>query len=210
MSEIATLLWRRFIYAGPVGEVTAREETMRDRVLRVADELLDAAGPDALSLRKIADLADTSTQAVYTQFGGKPGLADAMYRSGYQRLADELDALPEIADPVERMRALSLAYRRVALANPEHYKLMTGRPIVDYDPPRDSLRFAGSTMEPLVDAVREACASGALDGDPRTVATRLWAAGHGRVSLELHGLVEVDDDEANEYFDRLIDAHRPH
>ena len=98
---------------------------------------------------------------------------------------------------------------RVALANPEHYKLMTGRPIADYDPPRDSLRFAASTMEPLVDAVRTACATGVLDGDPRTVAMRLWAAGHGRVSLELHGLVDVDDDEANEYFDRLIDAHRP-
>ena len=192
-----------------MSDVTAPDETMRDRVLRVADELLDADGPDALSLRKIADLAGTSTQAVYTQFGGKPGLADAMYRSGYQRLADELDALPDIADPIERLRALALAYRRVALANPEHYKLMTGRPIADYDPPRDSLRFASSTMEPLVETVREACASGALAGDPRTIATRLWAAGHGRVSLELHGLVDVDDNEANEYFDRLIDAHRP-
>ena len=192
-----------------MADVTAPEETMRDRVLRVADELLAAEGPDALSLRKIADLAGTSTQAVYTQFGGKPGLTDAMYRSGYQRLADEIDALPDIDDPIERMRTYSFAYRRVALANPEHYKLMTGRPIADYDPPRDSLRFAASTMEPLVDAVRAACAAGVLEGDPRTVAMRLWAAGHGRVSLELHGLVEVDDDEANEYFDRLVDAHRP-
>ena len=192
-----------------MADVTAPEETMRDRVLRVADELLAAEGPDALSLRKIADLAGTSTQTVYTQFGGKPGLTDAMYRSGYQRLADEIDALPNIDDPIERMRTYSFAYRRVALANPEHYKLMTGRPIADYDPPRDSLRFAASTMEPLVDAVRAACAAGVLEGDPRTVAMRLWAAGHGRVSLELHGLVEVDDDEANEYFDRLVDAHRP-
>lgn len=192
-----------------MSDLTATEETMRQRVLRVADEVLDAAGPDALSLRKIAELAGTSTQAVYTQFGGKPGLADAMYRSGYRRLADELDALPDIADPIERLRTLALAYRRVALANPEHYKLMTGRPIADYDPPRDSLRFAAATMEPLVDAVRTACASGVLEGDPRTVAMRLWAAGHGRVSLELHGLVDVDDDEANDYFDRLIDAHRP-
>ena len=192
-----------------MADVTAPEETMRDRVLRVADELLAAEGPDALSLRKIADLAGTSTQTVYTQFGGKPGLADAMYRSGYQRLADEIDALPNIDDPIERMRTYSFAYRRVALANPEHYKLMTGRPIADYDPPRDSLRFAASTMEPLVDAVRAACAAGVLEGDPRTVAMRLWAAGHGRVSLELHGLVEVDDDEATEYFDRLVDAHRP-
>jgi len=41
------------------------------------------------------------------------------------------------------------------------------------------------------------------------MAMGLGAAGHGRVSLELHGLVEVADGEANEYFDRLVDAHRP-
>ncbi|MEO0494443.1 MAG: TetR/AcrR family transcriptional regulator [Actinomycetota bacterium] len=184
-------------------------ETMRERVLRVADDLLADEGPDALSLRRIADLADTSTQAVYTRFGGKPGLADALFRSGYRRLADEIAAMPDLHDPIEQLRALALAYRRVALANPHHYKLMTGRPIADYDPPRESLAFAASTMEPLVDAVRAACADGRLEGDVRTVATRLWAAGHGRVSLELHGLVEVDDAEANEYFDRLVDAHRP-
>ena len=182
---------------------------MRERVLRVADELLASSGPDGLSLRKIAELADTSTQAVYTQFGGKAGLADAMYRSGYQRLAAELGALPPIDEPIERLRELGLAYRRVALANPEHYKLMTGRPIADYDPPRDTLRFALSTMAPLIDAVRVGCESGLLDGDPRAIAMRFWAAGHGRVSLELHGLVPVDEAEANEYFDRLIDAHRP-
>jgi len=198
-----------FQYHVIMPDVSAPEEPMRDRVLRVADELLAGEGPDALSLRRIAELAGTSTQAVYTQFGGKPGLADAMYRSGYRRLADEIDALPDIDDPIERMRTYSFAYRRVALAGPEHYKLMTGRPIADYDPPPDSVRFAASTMEPLVDAVRAACAAGILDGDPRTIAMRLWAAGHGRVSLELHGLLEVDDDEANEYFDRLVDAHRP-
>lgn len=192
-----------------MGEDHATEETMRDRVLRVADELLASVGPDALSLRRIADLADTSTQAVYTRFGGKPGLADALYRLGYQRLADELAAMPPVADPIERLRALGLAYRRVALANPHHYTLMTGRPIADYDPPRESLRFAASTMKPLVEAVREACESGRLHGEPNTVAIRFWAAGHGRVSLELQGLVEVDEDEANEYVDRLIDAHRP-
>ena len=191
-----------------VSDRASADESMRDRLVRVADEVLAAEGPDALSLRKIADLAETSTQAVYTRFGGKPGLADAMYRSGYRRLADALGALPENPDPIERLRALSLAYREVALANPEHYKLMTGRPIADYDPSHDSLRYAASTMEPLVDAVRAACDAGVIEGEARTVAMRLWAAGHGRVSLELQGLLDIDDDEANRYFDLLIDAHR--
>jgi len=58
-----------------------------------------------------------------------------MYRSGCQRLADELGAVPDPDDPIERIRVLVLGYRCVALANPEHYKLMTGRPLPEYTPP---------------------------------------------------------------------------
>lgn len=184
------------------------DEPVGDRVQRIADELLAADGPTALSLRRIAELAGTSTQAVYTRFGGKPGLADALYRSGYARLADELASVGPGDDPIDRIRSLAAAYRRVALAHPEHYKLMTGRPIAEYTPPTDSRRFAASTLQPLIDAITDACAAGMLTGDPRTLAERFWAAGHGRVSLELHGLIEVDDDEAADYVDRVIDAHR--
>lgn len=184
------------------------DEPVGDRVQRVADELLATDGPTALSLRRIAERAGTSTQAVYTRFGGKPGLADALYRSGYARLADELAAVAPADDPIDRIRSLAAAYRRVALRNPEHYTLMTGRPIAEYTPPADSRRFAASTLEPLIEAIGDACAAGSLTGDPRTLAIRFWAAGHGRVSLELQGLIEVDDDEAADYVDRIIDAHR--
>ena len=185
------------------------DEPVGDRVQRVADELLAAEGPTALSLRRIAEGADTSTQAVYTRFGGKPGLADALYRSGYARLAEELASIGTVDDPIDRIRALGAAYRRVALSNPGHYELMTGRPIAEYEPPVESRRFAASTLQPLIDAIAEACAAGLLEGEPRALAERFWAAGHGRISLELHGLVEVDDDEAADYVDHVIDAHRP-
>jgi AcrR family transcriptional regulator len=188
---------------------TVDDEPVGDRVQRIADELLAADGPTALSLRRIAERADTSTQAVYTRFGGKPGLADALYRSGYARLADELASVAPVDDPIERIRDLAAAYRRVALANPGHYELMTGRPIPEYTPPTDSRRFAASTLQPLIDAISEACSAGLLTGEPRTLAERFWAAGHGRISLELHGLIEVDDDEAADYVDHVIDAHRP-
>ena len=42
-------------------------------VFSAAEHLLHADGPHALSVRHIAELAGTSTQAVYTEFGGKAG-----------------------------------------------------------------------------------------------------------------------------------------
>lgn len=154
----------------------------------VAERVLREAGPHALSLRRIAELAGTSTQAVYTSFGGKPGLIDALFRAGYARLAERLETVDPGLDPIPTILELSDAYRDNALANPHLYDLMTGRPLPEYDAPADSRAFARSTMQPLIDAVVDAVEQGELDGDPSQIAHVLWAAVHGFTSLLIHGL----------------------
>lgn len=183
----------------------------RASVFEAAEQVLRSAGPAALSVRRIADLADTSTQAVYTQFGGKPGLADALYREGYRRLEQRIAALDLPGDPIDRIRALAWAYRENALVNAHLYDLMTARPLPEYDPPVESRREALRTIEPLIEAIRDAVESGALAGDPRRITQHLWAAGHGLISLTLNGL-ELDDDAEEIYremLDTMIDQHRP-
>ena len=54
------------------------DEALRVRLLDAAGALLAAEGPDALSVRRIATEVDTSTTAVYSLFGGKPGLLRAL------------------------------------------------------------------------------------------------------------------------------------
>lgn len=174
------------------------------QLLDIASELLDSEGPHALSLRRLADAVGTSTQSVYTEFGGKPGLADALFRLGYQRLADHIDSLELPQNPIERIVALGHAYRHVARTHPAHYELMTSHPIAEYQPPTESLAFAVSTMRPLRDAIASATASGAIAGDPTSLARDLWAAGHGYVSLEINGLIEVSDDDFDRYLRRQI------
>ncbi len=176
------------------------------QLVESASTLLDEQGPHALSLRRLAESVGTSTQAVYTEFGGKPGLADALFRLGYQRLLDELDRVEPPDDPIERIVALGHVYRGVARRHPAHYELMTGRPIAEYEPPDASRSFAASTMQPLVDAVVDAVAAGALVGDPATIALDLWSAGHGYVSLEIGGLVRSDDDGFDRYIRSWLDA----
>ena len=147
--------------------VNPRPPDRRRELLEAAEEILRTHGPHALSLRDIAERSGTSTQAVYTEFGGKPGLADAL----------------------ERVRSLCWAYRETVLANPHFYALMSGRPIPEYDPPAESRRYAAATFDVLIDAIRAAVDAGALLVEsPRELAGLLWTAGHGHLSLVLNGL----------------------
>src|SRR5438105_9415646 len=74
--------------AAPALVTTFDEGDDRRRpVLESAARLLAEEGPHGLSLRRIAAEAGGSTQLVYTLFGGKPGLADALYAEGFGRLS---------------------------------------------------------------------------------------------------------------------------
>lgn len=180
-------------------------------LLDAAEQLLRSAGPHALSLRRIADLAGTSTQAVYTRFGGKPALIDALFRTGFDRLAARLDHIGSATDPIALIVELSLAYRDNALANPHLYDIMTGHPLPGCPPSAESLAVARSTMRPLVEAVESAVDVGELVGDPHEIAHALWAAAHGFVSLLIHGFDTGGDADVRyrSMTRHVLDGYRP-
>jgi AcrR family transcriptional regulator len=172
---------------------TARRTDANAALFDVAGKLLASEGPHALSVRRIAEVAGTSTQAVYTQFGGKAGLADALYQEGYRRLAQLLAQMEPADDPVQAVRDLGEVYRASAFANPHLYDVMTARPIPEYEPTEEARRVAFDTFRPLLRALTFAVDKQILSGDPHAIAQQLWAAGHGLVSLTIHGhITEVD------------------
>ena len=126
------------------------------------------------------------------------GLADALYREGFERLRRRLEAGGGDADPLGRLGALGRAYRASALAEPGYYGVMFQHAIPGFRPSPESLVVAGASLNVLTQAVRVATEAGVLQaGDPRAVAEVLWAAVHGAVSLELAGHFpdpEVADD----------------
>ena len=56
---------------------------MRDRLVAAALEVLQREGAAALTVRNITQLAGCSTTGVYTYFGGKQGLVEAIYLDGF-------------------------------------------------------------------------------------------------------------------------------
>ena len=59
-----------------------RQTDVRRRLVEVAADLLGEEGPAALSARRLAREAGTSTMAVYTHFGGMPALVRAVVAEG--------------------------------------------------------------------------------------------------------------------------------
>lgn len=162
------------------------EPDVRAALIAEAARLLDEGGPEAVSVRKVAEAVGTSTMAVYTHFGGKPELLRAVCSEGFRQLARRLDRVRRTDDPVADLAGLARAYRRAAHANPHLFRAMFGRPVVELLADPDEQLSALQTFLVLVRTVERAVEAGRFDpGDPGEAALELWSAVHGLVTIEL-------------------------
>ncbi len=161
-------------------------------MVRVATDLLCHDGPAAVSVRSVASRLGVSHQVVYSRFGGKTGLVDAMVLRGHTLLTARLEAVTESEGTPERVVALGHAYREAALAEPALYQVMFDRPVVGYEPSQASRDAARASFRPLREAIAACWVAGTLRptatvADPDTLAHMCWSAAHGLVSLTLAG-----------------------
>ena len=170
-----------------VGVISAQ----RSAILQAAIEILQHRGAAALTVRSVAAAAGCSTTGVYTWFGDKNGLVEAIYVDGFERFAAALLSTRDI-DPVHRVRRQADAYRAWALANPTHYMVMFGGAVPDFVPSESARVSVFATFEILVDSTAAAIESNVVVGQPSELAYYLWAGIHGHVSLELVGMAGAD------------------
>lgn len=82
-----------------MGRPREHDEQTRSALSAAAERLVAAGGPDALSVRAVANEAGTTTRAVYSLFGSKDGLVDALAQKAFELLQTGLDELPQTDDP---------------------------------------------------------------------------------------------------------------
>lgn len=179
-------------------------DELRSALLEAAGRLLHDEGPHALSTRGLAAAVGTSTQAIYTLFGGKHGVVRAMYREGFARLAARMRAVPRTDEPLADLYNLGLAYRAAAHGSPHLYDVMFGRPVAEFECDDDDRALARSTRDALADAVARAIDAGCVHGDAGDIALHLWICSHGFVSLELSGYLEIPDADLAATYDALL------
>lgn len=159
------------------------------RILRAASKLLSQEGPTALTNRRIADEAGCTTMAIYSRYGSKGGVLEALFDEGVQRIAEAQRSVDPRLGPLDHIEAMCMAFRRVALANPGHYWLVFGPPPRDFAPSEGARQRAQLTFDELARAVSRAVEANELAGSPRAIAYDLFAACHGHVTLALAGML---------------------
>ncbi|MEV3853348.1 TetR/AcrR family transcriptional regulator [Streptomyces sp. NPDC050095] len=163
-------------------EATEQRRRLTPRATEIAAEarvLLEESGPDALTMRALADRLGIKAPSLYKHFPDKYAVEVELVT---QMLTESALACEEAeARSPGSLLALGEAYRAYALAHPHLYCLGTERPL-----PRHALPegLEDRAAAPLV----RAC-----DGDA-DLARAVWAFAHGMVILEIHGRFPVDAD----------------
>ena len=135
-------------------------DDLRDRLISAACERLQQESPEQMSLRELAASADTSTNAIYSIFGGK----DALIR--------------EVTAVARGLRS----YRDWARSHPALYRL-----IFAGHPEQGAVTsLSDETLQPLRDQLALLDDAGLLrEGTDQGRLMLLWSALHGHALLEM-------------------------
>jgi AcrR family transcriptional regulator len=159
----------------------------RQALLDAAEQLIDEHGPDAASVRAVADAVGTTTRAVYSVFGSKDGLLAALATRLFETLGAAIDAVPVTDDPVADVVEVSLrGFRRTALEHPSLYSLVFLRIVPELELEDPAYMAAGAASFDRL----EARVTRVDLGDGRRVRDAAWsvhALTEGLASMEVRG-----------------------
>jgi len=169
---------------------------MRRQLIRAALTVLQRDGAAALTVRNITTEAGCSTTGIYTYFGGKSGVVEAIFVEGFEGFDDAVGPALSTGD----LTAAGRAYRRWALEHPTQYMVMFGRAVHDYEPTPAALERAAASFGALTAGVAQAVQRDDAEGH----AYHLFATVHGYVMLEMSGMGPSDGGDAEARYERAL------
>ena len=159
---------------------------LRQELIAAAGRLLASGSDDApFSLRGVAREAGVAAPSVYLHFSSKDALLREVQEEHFSALRQAIEqGTMGISDPAAGLLAGCLAYCRYAIEWPGSYRIMFANPRPGKPVDSSEGRVGASAFQTLVDGVAECIAAGvARPGDPFRIASDIWPALHGMVTL---------------------------
>ena len=162
---------------------------LRAEIIEAARDVLAESGDlRQLTLRGIARRVGIAATSIYLHFPDTEHLAVAAMEQSFADLgAATTAAAAGITDPAEELLARCRAYCHFALEHPGYYRVMFHvdlMPVLAANPADTPGRRAFQVLVRAVEACQTAGAATAA-GDPFRLASLVWSAEHGLVSLRL-------------------------
>ncbi|MFD9539297.1 TetR/AcrR family transcriptional regulator [Streptomyces sp. NPDC060022] len=148
---------------------TGQEISRPRQIVAAARALLEEEGPEALTMRRLADRVGFTAPSLYKYFPDKSSVVAALAGEMLGEAAEVLEAAEREAPG--SFSALAAAYRAYALAHPHLYLLTMGRPV------NPAAGVQDAAAAPLFRAA----------GGDEDRGRAAWAFAHGMVVLELNG-----------------------
>jgi AcrR family transcriptional regulator len=183
--------------------VPTRSETAaatRQSLLDAAGALLDAGGPEAVTLREVGARTGVSRSAPYRHFADKDSLRTVLATNAVARLGDTLEALANSDDPPERsLRAALLSLITIGRTRPHLYRLMFTTPSGD---PTAAVQAADRTWGLFIGIVARVVGP----EQARGYGPLLLTSAHGIAGFESSGHLIEDkwQTTANELIDMIV------
>jgi AcrR family transcriptional regulator len=157
--------------------------------------MVDAGGPETLSVRGVADEVGTSTRAVYSLFGSKEGLLVALGSRAFEILGDAIRMLPATDDPAADLIEAGIAvFRRFAIDHPSLFRIGVQLALPQLrNEFGDAVAESFAGLQARVARVDDAGLLGRRS--VRDAATEFHALCEGLAALELRGMLRPGDEE---------------
>jgi AcrR family transcriptional regulator len=177
-----------------MGRPKEHNAEMRGALLAAAERLIESDGPDAASVRAVADSVGATTRAVYSVFGSKDGMLAALATRLFELLAEAVDGCEATGDPVNDVVTISLdGFRRTALEHPALYGLVFLRQAGNVQFGPEFVRAGGDAFGRLESHLAVLDARGELGSTPvRSAAQSVHALTEGLASMELRGMISAE------------------
>jgi AcrR family transcriptional regulator len=172
-----------------------RHERTRSAILEAARKIIASEGPEALSMRAIAQHIDYSPAGLYEYFDSKEEIVAAVCEQGHRRLTEYMQRADASLPADEYLLELGLAYLDFAQRNPDFFLLMFVNPSTSVDPRMgpDQVMAQMNSQTSSFSLLLQAITRGVEEGVFRTqpgygvleMAFTAWAMVHGIAMLRI-------------------------
>ena len=176
---------RRSAESAPSTSSESPHGNLRESLIIAGIELLEAHGPEGLTLRRAAARVGVSHAAPAHHFDGLPGLLTAIAARAFALFIEAMESNRNAADPepLAQLAALCSGYLDFAERHGGLFHVMFNNPDVNRADPE--LRVLSARA---FDVLREGCRPFATDDTPdRALEIAVWTMTHGFAALHLRG-----------------------
>lgn len=173
------------------------EQPTSERIFAAALALLEDSGPEAVSMRRVADAVGITPMAIYHHFPDREALLNTVTEREFAKFLGYIQARPMRGSPETQLIHAMEAYIDYAFDRPRIFDYVFSQPRPGARRyPEDFRARRSPTLNPVADGVRAAMRGGSFrKDDVWEIALQLWALVHGYLTLHRGGRFNLSEAE---------------